>query len=318
MLPSFGTLAIFTLILALLVSVAGLFVRGRQRSDAETALSSAVKRVNTQPPEPGDSEDLTSKSRWRVLFSRLASIGKRLDASRFGKLLLADEDQVMLDQAGWGNTRSQSIFVGIRASLAILLPLALLFFIDLSGIRVLFVLIGAAAAGILLPKFALRQWTNRQRKIANDELPLFIDLLRLLQSVGFSVDQSLQMLGDKLRPALPVIGRELSIANLAYSRGRSRELSLQRLSESFRNDDLRSLVQMIVQVHSHGGAVQEPLKQFGMRLREKRRMEMKEKIGKLSVKMTMVMMVTLLPALMLVLAGPAVVALSKAVSQMGS
>ena len=318
MLPSFGTLAIFTLILALLVSVAGLFVRGRQRSDAETALSSAVKRVNTQPPEPGDSDDLTSKSRWRALFSRLASIGKRLDASRFGKLLLADEDQVMLDQAGWGNTRSQSIFVGIRASLAILLPLALLFFIDLSGIRVLFVLIGAAAAGILLPKFALRQWTNRQRKIANDELPLFIDLLRLLQSVGFSVDQSLQMLGDKLRPALPVIGRELSIANLAYSRGRSRELSLQRLSESFRNDDLRSLVQMIVQVHSHGGAVQEPLKQFGMRLREKRRMEMKEKIGKLSVKMTMVMMVTLLPALMLVLAGPAVVALSKAVSQMGS
>jgi tight adherence protein C len=49
-----------------------------------------------------------------------------------------------------------------------------------------------------------------------------------------------------------------------------------------------------------------------MRLREQRRMKMKEKVGKLSVKMTVVMMATLLPALMLVLAGPAIISLASA------
>jgi tight adherence protein C len=75
---------------------------------------------------------------------------------------------------------------------------------------------------------------------------------------------------------------------------------------------------MIVQVDAHGGAVQEPLRQFGVRLREQRKMRMKELSGKLSVKMTLVMMLTLLPALMLVLAGPAVIALVGAVSKLGS
>jgi tight adherence protein C len=55
--------------------------------------------------------------------------------------------------------------------------------------------------------------------------------------------------------------------------------------------------------------VQEPLRQFGERLREQRKMSMKERTGKLSVKMTLVMMLTLLPALMLVLAGPAAISL---------
>jgi tight adherence protein C len=45
-------------------------------------------------------------------------------------------------------------------------------------------------------------------------------------------------------------------------------------------------------------------------------MNMKEKTGKLSVKMTVVMMLTLLPALMLVLAGPAVVSLIGTVARL--
>lgn len=107
-------------------------------------------------------------------------------------------------------------------------------------------------------------------------------------------------------------------ANVAYTHGRTRAQSLRRLSEVYADDDLTSLMQLILQVHAHGGAVQEPLRQFSIRLREQRRNALKEKVGKLSVKMTVVMMLTLLPALMLVLAGPALVALATTMSKMGS
>lgn len=63
----------------------------------------------------------------------------------------------------------------------------------------------------------------------------------------------------------------------------------------------------MIQVDKHGGAVQEPLKQFGDRLRETRRSMLRERIGKLTVKMTGVMIVTLLPALMIVTAGPGMI-----------
>ncbi len=84
------------------------------------------------------------------------------------------------------------------------------------------VVIGALAAGLLLPKFILSSWVKRRRRAVDNELPLLIDLLRLLQGVGFSMDQSLQTLGDKLRDALPVLGGELQEANVAYTHGRTR------------------------------------------------------------------------------------------------
>jgi tight adherence protein C len=67
-------------------------------------------------------------------------------------------------------------------------------------------------------------------------------------------------------------------------------------------------VSLLVQVDKHGGAVQEPLRIFSDRLRERRRSEMKEKIGKITVKMTAVMVSTLMPALVIVTAGPGFIA----------
>jgi tight adherence protein C len=154
------------------------------------------------------------------------------------------------------------------------------------------------------------------RKRADDELPLLVDLLRLLQGVGFSVDQSLQMVADRFQEAMPLMSREVGDANALYLRGRTRMQSLHRLCE-FDNDGLKSLVQILVQVHEHGGAVQEPLRQFGDRLREQRKLRMKELSGKLSVKMTVVMMLTLIPALMLVLAGPAAISLITTMTKLG-
>jgi tight adherence protein C len=70
----------------------------------------------------------------------------------------------------------------------------------------------------------------------------------------------------------------------------------------------------MIQVDRHGGAVQEPLRQFGERLRETRRARLRERIGRLTVKMTGVMILTLLPALLIVTAGPGIVAITHALS----
>jgi tight adherence protein C len=91
---------------------------------------------------------------------------------------------------------------------------------------------------------------------------------------------------------------------------RTREQSLQRLATSYGNEDLRAIVRLLVQVDRHGGAVQEPLKQFGERLRETRRAMLRERIGRLAVKMTGVMIMTLLPALLIVTAGPGVLSIT--------
>ena len=304
-------IAMMLVVLALVLAAAGLLYRGRRSQQAgaalQTALDTAQHLEHDKAPKAGW---------WRQRLSDLAAVGQHFDGSRVQKALLAPEDKLLLEQVGWNHNTGTAAFLATRLLLALLMPLiAVLLLRPHGGDMVIIVLVGFAL-GILLPKLLLRSWASRLRRKVDEELPLLIDLLRLLQGVGFSIDQSLQMVGEKLHIAIPVLGHELQVANASYSRGRSRAQSLRRLSESFDNDDLRSLMQMILQVHQHGGAVQEPLKQFGMRLREQRRMKMKEKVGKLSVKMTVVMMITLLPALMLVLAGPAIISLAAAIKGM--
>lgn len=245
---------------------------------------------------------------WRRAQRAAAALGARFETSRLGKALVTPEDRLLLGQVNANTVQGRATFLGLRLALALLLPLPALLWLQPSGAQIAVTALCAAALGLLAPKFVLGALARRLRKRAEEELPLLVDLLRLLQGVGFSVDQSLQMIGDRFQQVMPVLSREVREANATYVRGRSRLQSLHRLTE-FGNEGLQGLVQLIVQVHEHGGAVQEPLRQFADRLREQRKLRMKEQSGKLSVKMTVVMMLTLLPALMLVLAGPAVISL---------
>ncbi|BEP40275.1 MULTISPECIES: type II secretion system F family protein [Variovorax] len=231
--------------------------------------------------------------------------------SRIGRALVADEDRNLIDQCGLPSKRAQLVFLVTRILLAFMLPLLAYVFWS-SGHKqntVTFVLAASIAIGFMAPKWVLGRIAAGRRERAAQELPLFIDLLRLLQGVGLSLDQSLQIMATDFRHVLRVLGFELAIANAQYSQGRTREHSLHRLATLHRNENMRGLVSLLVQVDRHGGAVQEPLRIFSDRLRESRRSELKERIGKITVKMTGVMVTTLLPALVIVTAGPGFIAI---------
>ena len=231
--------------------------------------------------------------------------------SRLGRALVADEDRNLIDQCGLPSKRTQLVFLVTRILLALVLPF-LVYVVWGEGRAqrtVTFVLAASFVVGFMAPKWVLGRIAAGRRERAAQELPLFIDLLRLLQGVGLSLDQSLQIMASDFQHVLKVLGYELTLANNQYSRGRTREHSLQRLATLHKNENLRGLVSLLVQVDRHGGAVQEPLRIFSDRLREHRRSEMKERIGKITVKMTGVMVTTLLPALVIVTAGPGFIAI---------
>jgi tight adherence protein C len=217
-------------------------------------------------------------------------------------------------RCGMSSQRTQLIFLVTRIVLALLLP-AVAFVLWSPGYKqnLLFPVLAALfVVGFMSPKWILgRIAANRRERVAK-ELPLFVDLLKLLQGVGMSLDQSLQIMAADFSHVLRVLGHELTLANRQYSQGRTREHSLHRLATLHKDENLRGLVTLLVQVDRHGGAVQEPLRTFSDRLREHRRSEMKERIGKITVKMTAVMVTTLLPALVIVTAGPGFIAIFRA------
>lgn len=247
---------------------------------------------------------------FKGVLDHLAHKGIRWLDTPFGRLVVAEEDRRLLEQCGFVDTRTRGLFLMARLFIALVLPVlaGTLARGHVDGPRYVMLVILALVLGFMLPKLVLKRRAARRRRQVVDELPLLVDLLRLLQGVGLSLDQSLQVIVNDFGSVLPVLSGELEIAQRQFTTGRTREQSLNRLALSYDNEDMRAVVRLLVQVDRHGGAVQEPLKQFGDRLREARRAMLRERIGRLTVKMTGVMIVTLLPALMIVTAGPGVLA----------
>ncbi|CAB3723215.1 hypothetical protein LMG22037_04944 [Paraburkholderia phenoliruptrix] len=254
----------------------------------------------------------------KSFLERCADAGIRWLDTSVGRQVVAEEDRRLLEQCGFVDARARGLFLIARVAGAIVLPLVAgaLGHAHVEGPRYVLVVIVAFVCGVMAPKVVLRRRAAARRGAVVDELPMLVDLLRLLQGVGLSLDQSLQVMVNDFRGVLPVLSSELDIAQRQFAAGRTREQSLSRLASSFENEDLRAVVRLLIQVDRHGGAVQEPLKQFGDRLRETRRAMLRERIGRMAVKMTGVMILTLLPALMIVTAGPGVLSVSHSLKAM--
>lgn len=237
--------------------------------------------------------------------------------SGIAKALLADEDRKLLEQAGVNMRSASMTYVASRMVLSIALPLLAIVLLNASGTKALLFGFFGFGLGLMLPKWVVQSKASRRRKDVVEELPLFVDLLRLLQGVGLSIDQSMQILATEFGSVLRVLSSELSLANQLYNNGRNREQSFQRLANLSADEDMHAVVNLIAQVDRHGGAVQEPLREFSVRLREKRQASFKEKIGSITVKMTGVMVLTLLPALIVITAGPGFTAVIRSLSSMG-
>lgn len=279
---------------------------------ALAAASAAARRGDAVANAAQKTPKVARATGLKALVERFAHTGIRWLDTPFGRQLVALEDRRMLEQCGYVDTRARGLFLIARIGCAACLPLlaGTLAGGHLAGQQYFAVVICALIAGFMLPKIFIQRRAAARRRGVIDELPMLVDLLRLLQGVGLSIDQSLQVMVGDFRGVLPVLSSELEIAQRQFATGRTREQSLQRLATSYGNEDLRAIVRLLVQVDRHGGAVQEPLKQFGERLRETRRAMLRERIGRLAVKMTGVMIMTLLPALLIVTAGPGVLSVT--------
>ena len=250
-----------------------------------------------------------------LAFLRTGQWSVRWLESRLGQALVADEDRRLIQQCGFSPARAQLVFLVARLALALALPITLQVLWGDTPNGLLWSAAGFAV-GFMLPKWLLKRRAGQQCERVAHELPLFVDMLGLLQSVGLSLDQSLQVIASDFQHVMPVIGSEVAAGNRQYSQGRTREQAYQRLARLHDNQHLMDFIALVNQVDKHGGAIQEPIRQFSERLRVHRKAEMKSRIGKITVKMTVVMVTTLLPALVIVTAGPGFIAIIRSVGSM--
>lgn len=241
----------------------------------------------------------------------------QLGRSRIGQRLLSldSETQQLLSRIGWRRANRRALFTALQLGtplvfLALVLLWQLLFGSPLRHAWLLPVL--SIGAGLLLPKRLLAFAAARRQRQLAAEISTFIPLLRILFDSGLTVEQALRVLSIEGRTIMPNLSLELSNVLSRVDSGLELAEQLQQLDRHLAVDEVRDCLVILQQLIRQGGGAMSSLLALKQLLDQRRLTGMQEHISKLSAKMAVVMMVFLFPALLIVLAGPGLSAISRA------
>lgn len=168
----------------------------------------------------------------------------------------------------------------------------------------------ATAAGFFLPNLWLKsRVADRQRQIER-ALPDTLDLLVTCVEAGLGLDAALQRVADETALAFPLLSAELRLAFLETKAGISRTDAMRRLADRTGVAELRSLAATLAQTEMFGTSVGTALRIQADGIRIRRMQHAEERAAYVSVRMTIPLVVCILPSLFAVVVGPAVVNIS--------
>lgn len=171
-----------------------------------------------------------------------------------------------------------------------------------------------AALGYYAPDLYLNfKVRHRQREIF-ETFPDALDLMRVCVSAGLGLDAAIARVGEEIAMNSASLSEEFKELNLQMRAGMSRQEALRNMAERTGVDDVAALVSMLIQSERFGTSVSESLKVHADSLRVKRKLLAQEAAGKIPVKLTIPMMLCIFPAIFVVILGPAIIGIIRALN----
>lgn len=229
------------------------------------------------------------------------------------KLARGDEAQKtasLLTQAGWRTREALVIYMGIRLVLPISLTLLALLFaasLHVTGMRQLALGTFAAAIGAYLPGIILGRKVKARQTRFRRAMPDALDLLVICAEAGLGLDGAIHRVSREFHRFQPELAEELSLTALELGFLPNRRDALLNLARRINIPAVHSLMHTLIQTERYGTPLSQALKTIAADMREERMLVAEEKAAKLPATMTVPMIVFILPAVFIVLIGPAVI-----------
>lgn len=216
-----------------------------------------------------------------------------------------EEIERALDATGRSQNQAQMIY------------LLMCWLFPLIGIVVGFAIAGALGglliAGVLfiLPRRVIRSMGATAEKLQNIEAIELCHMTRMLMEAGLSIERAIRLIALQARPVMPHLCVRLDRFNRVMESGADRTEALDELGKNRQIQVLRNYVNLMKQSGSLGSGVSASLDQIIHEAHQNERSRLKEDTNRIGAKMTVVMMVFMLPALFILIGGPAVLSIAE-------
>ena len=211
-----------------------------------------------------------------------------------------------LIQGGFREAVHVNYYLGARVLMAVVGFVAVASF---TGFNNMPLLIGISGLGFILPRFLLKRMIRDRQQRIRLALPDALDLTVICVEAGLALDQALMRVGQDLHHAHPDLSDEFYLVNLEMRAGKPRAEALRNLVDRTGVDDIRSLVGTLIQTDRFGTSVAQALRVHSDSLRTERRQRAEEQAAKTTIKMVPPLVIFVLPSIIFVTIGPAVIEL---------
>jgi len=212
-----------------------------------------------------------------------------------------------LNYAGFHGAQASAIFQLTRALLMIGLTLIGIALAASIGKSMLIMGATGCALGYIAPTLTIQRLAIARQRRIKAELPDVLALLVVSLEAGIGFGEVVKLVGREAERQGRVLGQELSATAAQTAAGRSLEDSLRGLAERIGVDEVTSLVALVIQSQKVGARMGPALRASAELLNSQRRLAAEEAAHKIAVKMLIPLVFLILPALLLIIVGPAVI-----------
>lgn len=175
-----------------------------------------------------------------------------------------------------------------------------------SGLALLAVMGAAVIIGIT-PVYWLRLRVAGRKKALLKALPDAVDLIVTSVEAGLAIDGALAEVGRETQGPL---GEELRLTVRETTLGRSRRDALQRFIDRTQVAEIKTFIQSLIQAEQTGIPIGQVLRTQAAQVRLKKRQRAEAEAQRAPVKMVVVLVLLVLPSMLLMVMGPAIMRMS--------
>ncbi len=289
---------VLAIVLFLSVAVA-VFAFGAAAYAPSSVLGSRLRQLGWE--KPPEEEKPAFKER---LEQALEPLSKTLPLSPSE----VSRTRTWLIQAGQREPRHLTIYNGARVFTALLGVLAV---VAATGFNSPLLILGVGAFCFFLPRMVLKRMIRERQHRLRLGLPDALDLTVICVEAGLALDQAMMRVGEDLRHAHPELSAEFQMVNLEMRAGKPRAEALRNLVDRTGVDDIRGLVGTLIQTDRFGTSVAHALRVHSDSLRTERRQRAEEQAAKTTIKMVIPLVLFILPSIIFVTLGPAIIQLMR-------
>jgi len=238
--------------------------------------------------------------------------------SRIGKAVSAGDPsrglKMELTKAGYSGVHAAATYLGAKIlflMIGLVTLLALLAPLDMSVLSKTFLIVAGGAGLSFVPNLFVAAQQKKRQTAVRQHLPDMLDLIEICVTAGMGMDMAWNSVTDEVRQVCPILSDEMSLTNLEIHLGSPRGDAMRHMADRTDNDELSSLVAILVQSERFGTSVADALRTFAESVRNERSQRAEEHAEKMAVKLLVPMILFIFPTILIVVVGPAGMTLAK-------